>query len=822
MRSAAWAITRAPGWAPCIHCWPVMKLMPDPDALAVLQTENVRLAALLESHGIESRRPTPLASPVQQIEPSRLSTAEKVALFRRLFRGRTDVFSIRWESKTSGKSGYAPACANEWRAGVCEKPRIKCSACSHRLLIPLSDAVIYDHLAGQHTVGVYPLLEDDTCYFLAVDFDEAEWHDDARAFARTCEELGVPVALEISRSGQGAHAWVFFGSRVSARDARRLGTAIISQACSRTRQLKLSSYDRLFPSQDTMPKGGFGNLIALPLQKLSREHGCSMFIDEKLRPYPDQWAFLASIPLMASRDIEATILRATGGAHPLDVTFIDDEELATPWKRETTPLKKLAGQMPASLAVTLANLIYFNKSQLPHALANRLIRLAAFQNPEFYKAQAMRMSVWDKPRVIGSAENFPQHIALPRGCLDAARELLRENGIRCELNDERYEGNPLDVDFVGTLRADQEAAVSAMLDHDAGVLCAPTAFGKTVVAAAMIARRGVSTLVLVHRTELLRQWQERLHAFLAAGSGSVGKDLIGAVGGGKARLTGRIDIAVMQSLSRRGEVSALVENYGHVIVDECHHVGAVSFDAILKRAKAKFVLGLTATPIRRDGQHPIIFMQCGPVRHTATTPAGVPHDLEVIARTRHSSIELPTEVGIQGVFRHLVNDQLRTQAIAAEVAHAFGQDRKVLVLTERTEHLEAIRIALNRMVPPPFVLHGRMSRKQRAALIDELEALSPEAPRVLLSTGKLVGEGFDHPPLDTLVLAMPISWKGTLQQYAGRLHREHKSKTAVRIVDFVDTGHPALLRMWDKRKRGYRAMGYRIADIEVASDDVLL
>ncbi|MEO9150488.1 MAG: DNA primase small subunit domain-containing protein [Burkholderiaceae bacterium] len=313
--------------------------MPDSEALAALQMENVRLAALLESHGIESRRPTPLASPVQQIEPSRVSTAEKVALFRRLFRGRTDVFPIRWESKTSSKSGYAPACANEWRAGVCEKPRIKCSACSHRLLIPLSDAVIYDHLAGQHTVGVYPLLEDDTCYFLAIDFDEAEWKDDARTFARTCEELGVPVALEISRSGHSAHAWVFFSSRVSARDARRLGTAIISHACSRTRQLKLSSYDRLFPNQDTMPKGGFGNLIALPLQKRSREHGCSTFIDEKLRPYSDQWAFLASIPLMASRDIEATILRATGGAHPLDVTFIDDEELATPWKRETTPLK---------------------------------------------------------------------------------------------------------------------------------------------------------------------------------------------------------------------------------------------------------------------------------------------------------------------------------------------------------------------------------------------------------------------------------------------------------------------------------------------------
>jgi superfamily II DNA or RNA helicase len=304
---------------------------------------------------------------------------------------------------------------------------------------------------------------------------------------------------------------------------------------------------------------------------------------------------------------------------------------------------------------------------------------------------------------------------------------------------------------------------------------------------------------------LLKQWQERLQAFLG-----VAKGVVGTIGGGKAKPTGKIDIAVMQSLSRQGEVNPLVENYGQVIVDECHHVGAVSFDAILKRTKAKYVLGLTATPIRRDGQQPIIFMQCGPIRHTAATPAGAPHDLAVIPHSRHARIELPTEAGIQDVFRHLANDSVRTAAIAAEVHDAVAQGRKVLVLTERTEHLDAIKTELDSLQLAPFVLHGRMSRKQRATLVADLDALPPDAPRVLLSTGKLVGEGFDHPPLDTLVLAMPVSWKGTLQQYAGRLHREHASKTDVRIIDFADTGHPALLRMWDKRQRGYRAMGYRV------------
>ncbi|MHB8551746.1 MAG: TOTE conflict system archaeo-eukaryotic primase domain-containing protein, partial [Acidiferrobacterales bacterium] len=759
--------------------------MSESDAWAAVHKENARLIALLEAHGIEWRlvpesevdQPSPL-----EPESTRLSTDDKIALFRRLFRGRTDVYPVRWESKSTGKRGYAPACANEWRAGICEKPRIKCSDCGHRLLIPVSDPVIYDHLAGEHTIGVYPLLSDDTCHFLAVDFDEAEWKDDALAFVYSCQKLDVPVALEISRSGNGAHAWVFFARNVSARDARRLGTAIIGHTCACTRQLKLTSYDRLFPNQDTMPKGGFGNLIALPLQKRPRENGCSVFVDAALRAYPDQWAFLVSMQPMSPQDIEPAITRATGGVHPLDVTFIDKEDHQGPWKRPAVASQKLAGPLPSSLTVTLTNLLYFEKAQLPQTLANQLIRLAAFQNPEFYRAQAMRFPVWDKPRVIGCAENYPGHIALPRGCLEAAQDLPHKNGIAFDLRDKRFKGETLHVAFTGTLRADQEAAVAAMLRHDAGVLSAPTAFGKTVAAAAMIARRGVNTLVLVHRTELLKQWHERLQSFLG-----VGKDVVGTLGGGKAKPTGKIDIAVMQSLSRRGDINPFVENYGHVIVDECHHVGAVSFEAILKRVKAHYVLGLTATPIRRDGQQPIIFMQCGPIRYTAAQLARAPHDLVVVPHALYQHIDLPQEAGIQDVFRHLVHDSDRTMAIVAEIENAFRQGRKVLVLTERTEHLAAMLAALAEKMTASFVLHGRMSKQQRATMTADLNALPPDAPRVLLATGKLVGEGFDHPPLDTLVLAMPISWKGTLQQYAGRLHRVHATKTDVCVIDFVDT-----------------------------------
>ncbi|WP_374415995.1 TOTE conflict system archaeo-eukaryotic primase domain-containing protein [Ectopseudomonas oleovorans] len=780
------------------------------DLLEHLRADNARLISLLESHGIEWRLPDepPLVEPTSPppLISSSLDTDAKLALFRGLFRGRADVFPVRWESK-AGKSGYSPACANEWRPGVCEKPRIKCGACSFRQLLPLTDQVLYKHLAGEIVIGVYPLLPDDTCYFLAVDFDEADWREDVTAFAQSCRELDVPVALEISRSGNGAHAWIFFERNVPASEARLLGSAIISHTCERTRQLTLGSYDRLFPNQDSMPKGGFGNLIALPLQKRARARGGSVFVDETLEPYPDQWAFLASIQPMQVRDIAPATLRASGGRHPLDVADLTDDDDAKPWQRTPEKTQKLTCPLPASVRVTLANQIYFSKSELPQSLINKLIRLAAFQNPEFYKAQAMRLPVWNKPRIIGCAENYPQHIALPRGCLDDVQALLDENKVELVLHDERFAGEPIDVRFVGKPHSDQEAALAALLVHDTGILYAPTAFGKTVTAAALIAQRGVNTLVLVHRTELLQQWKERLQAFLGAD-----KTKIGTIGGGKAKPTGIIDIAVMQSLSRQGEVSEQVKNYGQIIVDECHHLSAFSFEALLKAAGAKYVLGLTATPVRRDGQQPIIFMQCGPIRHTASRPESAPADLAVTPLWLSRPIVVPEGTGIQDVFLQVCSDTERTAKIVAEVGDVFDQGRKILVLTERTDHLKAIEEQLVGRVENLFTLHGRMSKKQRAALIGELEALPADAPRVILATGKLVGEGFDHPALDTLVLAMPVSWKGTLQQYAGRLHREHASKADVRIIDFIDSGHPALLRMWSKRQAGYKAMGYRFAD----------
>ncbi len=775
------------------------------EQLRQLKEDNARLKALLTSHGIawEKNPPLPAIQPPGP-EPAtpRFSSSEKVSLFRRLFRGRNDVYPLRWES-AKGTSGYAPACGNEWTPGVCHKPKVRCGDCTQRVFLPVTDQVIYDHLTGKHTIGVYPLLNDDTCCFLSADFDEADWKEDARAFIESCKELDIPAALEVSRSGNGAHVWIFFSDPVPARDARHLGALLISHTCDRTRQLSLSSYDRFFPNQDTLPKGGFGNLIALPLQKLPREKGGSVFVDGNFEPYPDQWAFLASLTSLSKTGLENALLRSGDSRNPLDVAFTSEEGVK-PWQRQPTPSFRISGPLPESLTLVLSNQIFISKVNLPQSLANRLIRLAAFPNPEFYKAQALRLPVWNKPRLISCAENYPQHIGLPRGCLDAVLELLEQNGIGSEIRDERLSGIRISARFAGILRKDQKAALGELLKHDIGVLHAPTAFGKTVTASAMIARRKVSTLVIVHRTELLRQWQERLTGFL-----DISKCGLGTIGGGRSKPSGKIDIAVMQSLSRREDLAEFLDGYGQIIVDECHHLSAFSFESVLKQAKGRYVVGLTATPVRRDGHHPIIFMQCGPVRHSADRSETSPEQLEVWPK-HLSPPDIPSGSAIQEVFRLLANDPERNRRISRDVMAAYREGRKILVLTERTEHLELLRETLEESIEHCFVLHGRLSRKARATILGELDALNESAPRVLLSTGRLIGEGFDHPPLDTLMLAMPISWKGTLQQYAGRLHRESTDKRDVRIYDYVEAGHPQLNRMWDKRQKGYRHMGYRI------------
>lgn len=753
---------------------------------------------------------------------SRSSSPQKIALFRSLFRGRDDVYPQRFESRRTGRCGYAPACANEWVRGICEKPQIKCAECPNRRFLPVTDDVIRWHLSGQDdagqqfVAGVYPMLLDETCYFLAVDFDKQGWRADATAFLETCRRMDLPATLERSRSGRGAHVWLFFEEAVPAALARKLGASVLTETMERRPDLGLDSYDPFFPNQDTLPHGGFGNLIALPLQKHARTAGNTLFLDNRLEPYRDQWAFLSTVEKLGRTRIERVTGEAERRGRVVGVRLPGDEH-DEPWITPPSRHRKeppILGELPGSLELIIANEIYIAKDDLVPGLRNRLLRLAAFQNPEFYRAQAMRLSTYDKPRIVACAEEHARHISVPRGCLEEVRQLLADLNISAALHDERCAGQHLDVTFQGSLRPDQTAAAQAMLAHDTGVLAATTAFGKTIIAAWLIAQRGVNTLVLVHRRQLLDQWVDRLSGFLNTPSSAIGR-----LSGGHHKRTGLLDVALIQSLVRKGIVNDCVDEYGHVIVDECHHLSAHSFEQVARRTKAKFVVGLSATVIRKDGHHPIIFMQCGPVRYRVNAKAQAamrPFDHAVYVRPTAfqgvGTTDIDKRIEFQTLYKELVSpsDESRNRQIAEEVLQALQDRRSPLILTERNDHLDRLATHLSEKVRHLVVLRGGMGKRQRRAIIDRLSTIPSDEARVLLATGNYIGEGFDDPRLDTLFLTLPISWRGTVAQYVGRLHRLYDGKRDVRVYDYADINVPMLARMFDRRCRGYEAIGYRI------------
>jgi superfamily II DNA or RNA helicase len=792
--------------------------------LAELDAERASLLKRL------SESQTPMTSDSHAVALPSVTTEsrgrEKIELFRRLFSGRQDVFPLRWENPKTGRSGYSPACYNEWKPGICRKPEIPCGKCSNQHFVPVSDQVTKYHLRGEdgdgdrswgrsdYVAGVYPILHDDTCWFLAVDFDEAQWATDAFAYLETCRANQIPAALERSRSGHGGHVWIFFSEPIPARDARQLGACILTETLERRPEIGFASYDRLFPSQDVLSPGGFGNLIALPLQWNAFKHGNSVFVNEKLQPFPDQWAYLASLPRMAPHAVYNVVRDAEVRGRTLGVRMpVTDEDSHEPWSLPPSGRvdpKPITDPLPLAVKIVQSDCLYIDRSALPPAMIARLVRLAAFQNPEFYRAQAMRFPTYDKPRIVSCASLHPRHVELPRNCMDEAVELLRSHNVEAEIEDLRERGSVLECRFLGNLRSEQQAAVSALIPHDCGVLAATTAFGKTVVAAALIAQRGCNTLILVHRKQLLTQWIERLGEFL-----SVGTDLIGRIGGGRRKPTGRIDVALIQSLVRKGQVSDLIAGYGHLVVDECHHLSATSFESVAKRSKARYVLGLSATLTRKDGHHPIIFMQCGPVRHRVDARSqaarrGFDHKV----RVRETAFRAPPEVlgdrvSITVLYAALTQDETRNTLIFDDVLKALDAGRSPLILTERRDHLEALQRRLERFTPNLVVLHGGMKAKERAAAQDALTS-SPKKERLVLATGRHLGEGFDDSRLDTLFLVMPISWRGTLAQYVGRLHRDHDGKRDVIVYDYVDAAVPMLARMAAKRAKGYKALGYNL------------
>lgn len=673
------------------------------------------------------------------------SIQDKNKLYRSLFRGREDVYPRRFESIKTGKSGYQPACRNEWVRGICGKPKIKCSNCDNRDYLPLTDQVIEWHLRGENpeeygnkdfTIGIYPMLPDEKCWFLTADFDKSSWQEDIKAFAETCTEMNIPISVERSRSGNGGHVWLFFEEPISCMKARAIGSYIITETMERRPELGLDSYDRFFPNQDTLPQRGLGNLIALPLQKKPRENGNTEFLDENFIPYADQWQYLSTVKKIDRDTIDSLFQKACDDGRVIGLRLPATEEDDKPWETPPSGRKEqIIGPFPEKVHIVLANQTFVPKADLSPSLRNALIRLAAFQNPEFYQKQGMRMPTYNTPRIICCAEDFDKHIALPRGCLDDVKELLKQLKIQVIIRDKQFYGKQIDITFNGTLYPDQKTAATTLLEHNNGILAATTAFGKTVVACYVLAQRKVNTLVLVHRRQLQEQWKVRLEQFL-----DVDSSYIGLIGAGKRKLTGQIDIAIIQSLSKRGVVDDIVAEYGHLIVDECHHISAPSFEAITRQFKGKYITGLSATVTRKDGHHPIIYMNCGPVRYRVCAKSeaqkrAFAHKLII----RNTKFELPPnlktkeKLAISELYPALMDSIPRNAMILEDMMESIYDDRFPVLLTERREHLEYFAEVLEDRIDNLIVFKGGMGKKQLASAQQQLNSISKGKSSLILA-----------------------------------------------------------------------------------------
>lgn len=751
------------------------------EELHSLKKENDYLKKLLTSM-MHQREQQLVPLDAEKILTNRSQPQEKINLIKKIFKVRTDVYANRWETK-DGKKGYATACDLEWQKPLCRKPEIKCNQCQHRKLSPFSDQVLFDHLSGKKSIGIYPMYQDETCSFLVFDFDKQNWQEDVLAFTHVCKNLNVPVSIERSRSGNGAHVWLFFHEDISAALARKLGMALLSKTLEKRHQIGIDSFDRMLPNQDTLPKGGFGNLIALPLQLLAKQKGNSVFVDETFTPFQDQWMYLSSIQKLSKQELHL---------------FLKDFE-----QQPQLKVSDINQVLPKKITIRLKNGLYILKEGIPSSLFSKMISLASFRNPEFYKAQAKRMSTHGIPRIISCYDEDLQHLILPRGCLAELVKLLEESSIEIEYIDESYEGEAIQVNFNGTLTSQQEDALTELNNHSNGVLSATTGFGKTVTAAALIAKRRINTLIIVDRKQLQHQWVESLSNFL-----NIPSKEIGQFSGGKKKITGKIDVATMQSLNSKGEMKSFITQYGQIIVDECHHISAFSFEKVLKHIRAKYVFGLTATPIRKDGLHPIIFMQCGQIRYKvdAKTQSKVrPFTHKVFQK--HTNFT-SSETNIQGLYQALAIDEKRNKQLFEDVLTELEEGRSPMILTERVEHLNKLKEVFKGFVKNIIVLSGSLTKKEQKIELERLANIPDNKERLVIAIGKYIGEGFDDPRLDTLFLAMPISWKGTLQQYVGRLHRTHANKQEVRVYDYVDIKVPILKNMFGKRLVGYKLMGY--------------
>ena len=745
-----------------------------------------------------------------QIESNKaISNEEKIKIFMNVFRGRTDVFAKRYVSKKTGKAGYTPVCKNEFNKYKCDKPKVKCSECAFRELVPLTEDIVLKHLKGEIGIGIYPLLPGDVCNFLAIDFDKKTYEKDVSAFWSICDELNVPIYVERSRSGNGAHVWIFFEGSVLAKVARKLGNILLTKTIEKG-SLDLSSYDRLFPNQDTMPKGGFGNLIALPFQGESCKEGNTVFVDKYFDVQKKQIEILANLKKMTKDEVYTIVEKYANEdfAEPETTEIIEDDEIP---KKEN--IKDII--FANNIECILDNQIYVKKLKLLPNELSYLKRLASFTNPEFYEKQRLRLPIYKTPRIISCFEEDERFLILPRGCMDKIRTICEKSNVKLIIKDNRELGIKTDYNFVGTLNKKQEKVMNELLKYETGVLCATTGFGKTVISAKIISELKVNALVLVNRNSLLEQWKERLSYFL-----DINKKEIGQIGASKENLNGKLDIASVQSLTKKENMEDLVKNYGLVIVDECHHVAAYGFEQVMKAIRSKYVYGLTATPTRKDGLHKIIYMQCGDIRvRVANRELKQNRKMEhvvIVKNTGYKFIgeEEKQKLQISELLNDMCNNVFRNEIIIEDIKQSVLEGRIPIVLTERVDHLKILKEGLDEKLKglgiPVVIYKGTMGKKQAVEVQNILREADEEGrPRIILATSSSIGEGFDDSRLDTLFLTMPVSWKGRIIQYVGRLHREHDGKNKVIVYDYLDN-MKVLDKMFERRMRGYKIAGYEV------------
>ena len=744
----------------------------------------------------------------QQVEIKKnISNEEKVKIFMEVFKGRTDLYAKRWISNKTGKSGYSPVCKNEFNKYKCDKSRTKCNECVNRELVPLTEDIILKHLKGEITIGIYPLLLGDLCNFLAIDFDKKTYEKDVIAFWNICDKFNIPIYVERSRSGNGAHVWIFFEESIPAKMARKMGNILLTKTMEKE-SLDLDSYDRLFPNQDTMPKGGFGNLIALPFQGESCKNGNTMFVNKYFEIEKNQIGILTNIKRMKIEEIQSfnDMYKDDDYQEPDTEQLLNEDEI--PKKDNIKEIK-----FSNNVECILDNQIYVKKLKLLPNEITYLKRLASFTNPQFYEKQKLRLPVYNIPRIISCFEEDERFLKLPRGCLEEIEEICKKSNVKLIVKDTREEGTKTDYEFNGKLSKKQEKVMEELLKHNIGIMCAATGFGKTVISAKIISKLKINTLILVNRNNLLEQWKDRLSYFF-----NISKKEIGQIGANKETLNGKLDIASFQSLARKDNLEELVKDYGLVIVDECHHVASYNFEKVLKSVRSKYVYGLTATPTRKDGLHRIIYMQCGKIRTRVNSRElkqnkKMEH-IVIVQKTNYKYIspEENEKIQISDILNDMCNNVFRNSLIIQDIKKCIQDGRTPIVLTERIEHLKILKEGLESLNIPIIIYKGRMGKKQTEELKENLKVADENNnSRIILATSSSIGEGFDDSRLDTLFLTMPVSWKGRIIQYVGRLHREHEDKQKVIVYDYLDN-MKILEKMYERRLKGYKISGYTILE----------